>query len=232
MTGPTRRQHDARSFDGPAAPNRGGRPSLQQAEQKRGLIIDVATTLFFDQGYGATSIEAIAKHAGIAKRTIYDRFRDKADLFDAVIHNVIGRIRPTDLAPLFEGGSFEEILRRLAALALRAALSPQAIALHRIILAEAVRFPELAHAVNGEGSKAEAVAHITSLIERERSAGRLNLDNAQFGAEQFLQLVISLPQCRAMGLGTPMTQEELDVWGQNAVNLFLHGCRGWQSQCC
>jgi len=229
MTGTTTRKHDAQALEGLVTTRRGGRPSGLESEQKRGQIIDVATSLFFDQGYGATSIEAIAKQAGISKRTFYNRFRDKADLFGAVIHGIIGRIRPTDLAPLFEGGSFEEILRRLADLALRAALSPQAIALQRLILAEANRFPELAQAVAAEGSKSEAIAHITTLIARERSAGRLRLDDARFGAEQFLQMVIAVPQRRAMGLGTPMTGQELELWGLDAVNLFLHGCRGWRS---
>src|SRR5271170_1612089 len=120
--------------DVPAAPRRGGRPSRLQAEQKRGLIIDVATALFLDQGYGATSIEAVAQRAGISKRTFYARFRDKPDLFSAVIHQIIGHLRPADMTPLFKGASFEEILHRLAVLALGAALSPQAIALQRVML--------------------------------------------------------------------------------------------------
>ena len=211
-----------------AAVRRGGRPSRQESEQKRGLIIDVATALFFEQGYGATSVDAIAQRAGISKRTFYARVQDKADLFGAVIRTIIGRMRPADMTPLFEGRSFEEILHRLASLALVAALSPPALALQRIIVAESARFPELAHLASAEGSKGEAIAHIMALIEREKSAGRLTLDNAQFGAEQFLQMVMSVPQRRAMGLGTPMTQEELGVWCKNTVNLFLHGCRGWQ----
>jgi TetR/AcrR family transcriptional repressor of mexJK operon len=210
----------------PNAPRKGGRPSLQEAEQKRGLIIDVATALFLTQGYGATSIEAIARGAGISKRTFYDRFGDKAELFGAVIHEIVGRVRPNDLTPLFADGTFEQILLRLAGLALGAVLRPEALALQRVILAEAARFPELAVVVSGEGSRGEAIVHISALIEREHAAGRVRIKDAKFAAEQFLQMVISLPQRRAMGLGTPMTPAELATWATNTVALFLHGCCG------
>jgi len=39
-----------------------------------------------------------------------------------------------------------------------------------------------------------------------------------------------LPQRRALGLGTPMTEAELDAWADDCVNLFLNGCRFWQPQ--
>jgi hypothetical protein len=47
-----------------------------------------------------------------------------------------------------------------------------------------------------------------------------------FGAEQFLYMVVALPQRRIMGLGVPMTARELDSWADDAVNLFLNGCKG------
>ena len=42
-------------------------------------------------------------------------------------------------------------------------------------------------------------------------------DRPAFAAEQFLQLVVALPQRRA--LGTPMTEAELDTWADDCVNL-------------
>src|SRR5262249_55470481 len=58
-----------------AAPaRRGGRPSRAAAALLGEHILDVATELFFAQGYGATSIEAVAEQARISKRTFYHRF--------------------------------------------------------------------------------------------------------------------------------------------------------------
>ena len=120
---------------------RGGRPSREEAALLGERILDIATELFLAEGYGATSIERVAQRARISKRTFYHRFPDKAALFSAVVHRIIQRLRPPAGTPLYEGDSVEDILRRLARLVLRAALAPMALALSRLMIAEAQRFP-------------------------------------------------------------------------------------------
>jgi TetR/AcrR family transcriptional repressor of mexJK operon len=213
----------------PAPPRRrprGGRPSRAESERLGAHILDAAAELFFTAGYGATTIEAVAKRARISKRTFYDRFDDKAALFAAVVRRTIARLRPPPDAPIVLGANIEEVLRHLAELILGAALAPDAVALHRLIVAESARFPELAAAVAAEGGPAEAVALIASLLARETHAGRLAVDNTVFAAQQFLHMIIGIPQRRAMGLGAPMTLDEQRAWARAVVALFLDGCRG------
>jgi AcrR family transcriptional regulator len=207
-------------------PRLGGRPSRAAALELRNRILEVATELFLTQGYGSTSIEAVAASAGISKRTFYHRFDDKAALFAAVVHRIIEQIRPPPGVPLLEGATLQKILRRLAGLILGAALTPEAIALHRLVTAESVRFPNLVRAVYDEGWAQEATALIGDLLARELRAAHLSVKLRAFAAEQFLHMVVALPQRRIMGLGVPMTPDELDAWAENAVNLFLNGCRG------
>ena len=204
---------------------RGGRPSRAEALRLRERILVAATELFLAEGYGSTSIEAVAKRAGVSKRTLYDRFDDKTVLFTAVVHRIIAQIRPPPEVPLVEGATLADILQRLALLILRAALSPQAIALHRLVNAESARFPELVRAVASEGSTREATDLIGNLLERGLGESKLSIENREFAATQFIFMVVALPQRRAMGFGTPMTQAELDVWALNVVGLFLDGCR-------
>jgi TetR/AcrR family transcriptional repressor of mexJK operon len=211
-----------------APPRRGGRPSREQAALLGDRILDVATDLFLAEGYGATSIEAVAQRARISKRTFYHRFPDKAALFDAVLRRIIQGIRPPPDVPLFEGSDLSEVLRRLARLAVHASVAPMALALSRLILTEAHRFPELAAIAVREGSRGEAIKQITVILEREACAGRLAIDHPEFAAEQFLSLLMTVPQRRALGLGAPMTRVELDDWADDCVNLFLNGCRYWQ----
>ena len=208
---------------------RGGRPSRQASEQLGELILDAATELFLTQGFGATSIEAVARRVRISKRTFYHRFSDKPALFAAVVHRIIKRLRPAPGIPLIEGTDLQTVLERLATLILRAALSPQAIALHRLIVAESARFPELAEVLARESATEEAIALIAGALEREAKAGRLKLDDSVFAAQQFLQMVVALPQRRAMRLGARMSKRELAEWPRKVVNLFLNGCRGNES---
>jgi len=208
------------------AVRRGGRPSRDQSLKLRDRILEAATASFLTEGYGATSIEAVASRAGVSKRTFYHRFDDKASLFAAVVHRIIEQIRPPPSVPLLEGATLQEILTRLARLILHAALTPEAIALHRLVTAESQRFPNLVRAVYEQGWSQEATALIGDLLARHMPDANLTPELRAFAAAQFLTLVVSLPQRRLMGFGLPMTSRELEVWGDDAVSLFLSGCRG------
>ncbi len=204
----------------------GGRPSRAAALELRHRILEVATQLFLTDGYGSTSIDAVATSAGISKRTFYHRFDDKAALFAAVVQRIIEQIRPPPEVPLLEGINLEQILRRLAGLILRAALAPRAIALHRLVTAESLRFPNLIRAVYAEGSTQEGIALIGDLLARELKPARLTTEQRSFAAAQFLHMLIGVPQRRIIALGEPMTPGELEAWIDATVKLFLNGCRG------
>jgi AcrR family transcriptional regulator len=203
---------------------RGGRPSRAASEQLGGRILDAATEMFLANGFGATSIDALAQQLRMSKRTFYHRFPNKEALFAAVVHRILQRLRPAADVPLIAGADVETVLERLATLILHAALSPQAIALHRLIVAESARFPELARVLALEGATEEATTLIAGILEREVTAGRLRIDATRFAAQQFLQMVVSLPQRRAMGLGEPMSPQELREWPHKVADLFLRGC--------
>lgn len=207
----------------------GGRPSNADALRLRDRILEAATQLFLADGYGSTTIEAVALRARISKRTLYHRFDDKAALFSAVVHKIIGQIRPPADVPLIEGATLRDILRRLAGMILHAALAPQAIALHRLVMAESARFPELVRAVHGDGSMREASTLIAGLLARELPASKLTAADRAFAAEQFIFMIVTLPQRRAMGYGTAMAAAELEAWADKSVGLFLNGCHGWSA---
>ncbi len=200
-----------------------GRPSREEAALLEEHILEVATELFFAGGYGETSIELLARHAGASKRTIYDRFGDKAGVFKAVMRRVVERLRPPDVAALFAGDDLAEILTRLSRAVLRAALQPEAIALHRLIIAESGRFPELAELFANRPGSQEAIERISALLQAHGRPTRQK--SAEFAAAQFLQMTIAVPQRRAMGMGAPMNEAELDAWAEQTVRLFLVG---WQ----
>jgi TetR/AcrR family transcriptional regulator, mexJK operon transcriptional repressor len=227
---PLSSSQDSPSSEPAAAQPRAGRPSRHGSEQLRERILETATELLFSQGYGATSIEAIARHARVSKRTFYHRFEDKPALMNAVVARLIDGLRPPANVALIEGQSLEEILVHLAVLILQAAMKPQALQLHRLIVAEAQRFPDLAAAVARSGGRQEAVTLISELLRKHAGERTLAVRDAIFAAQQFLQMVVSLPRLRALGLGHPMTSAELDAWARGTVALFLGGFASLASQ--
>jgi len=214
-----------------AAAPRVGRPSRDAAGRLRDRILDVATDLLLDHGYGATSIEAIARRSRVSKRTFYHRFPDKAALMSAVVVRLIDNLRPPPGIALIEGERLEPILLHLGSLILTAALSPRVLQLQRLIVAESARFPDLATAVARAGGRQEAVTLIGELLLRHWRGAPLAPSQAAFAAQQFLQMIVSAPQLRALGLGAPMSPEELEAWVRDTVALFLDGLAGLAGGC-
>lgn len=136
---------------GPTAARRPGRPRTAERAARRAELLDVAIRIFGARGYGATTIEAVASEAGVTKRTIYQHFTDKAGLFVAAVesqhaheHTIAG-----------------EDLESLATRIVHTLHGDQAVTLHRLVIAEALQFPDLAAAfyTHGPASSTEALAH-------------------------------------------------------------------------
>jgi TetR/AcrR family transcriptional regulator, mexJK operon transcriptional repressor len=208
-----------------ARQGRRGRPSREDAARLEDHILDVAAGLFLAAGYGDTSIDLLARRARMTKRTIYNRFRDKAAVFTAVIQRIVDRLRPPDVESLFAGDDMQEVLLRVCKAILHAALQPEALALHRVIVAEAGRFPELAAMVASRPGSQEAIRRIAVLL-LGNSARRRDTAEAEFAAAQLLQMTIASPQRRALGGGPAMSPAELDEWAERTVGLFLNGWLG------
>jgi len=204
---------------------RGGRPTAQAAVALETTILDEATAAFLRDGYDAASIEAIARACRVAKRTIYARWTNgKPGLFLAVIERLMARW-------LAESGDWPETddlpaaLLAAASRMLAVALTPEAVALHRLLLAESARFPELPLMLHQAGA-AEGSSRIAALLRRATERGVLPALDTGFAAEQFMHLVLAGPQRRALGLGRPLEAAEQEAWARAAVALFLSGVRG------
>ncbi|HVA13180.1 MAG TPA: TetR/AcrR family transcriptional regulator [Stellaceae bacterium] len=206
------------------AVRRGGRPTRHEAAALGDKILDAATALFLSRGFGATSIEAIARRARISKRTFYHRFADKAELYRAVVQRLLQRWLPPFEAALDTPAALDDLLLRSAQHMLEVALSPEALALRRLLLAEAERFPELVEIAIEQGAT-RGVERIADLLDAECRAGHIALTDCRFAAMQFQEMVLAIPLRRAIGFGTPMTAAEREVWIGQCVGLLIHGCR-------
>src|SRR3954470_2227432 len=113
----------------------GGRPTAQAAVRLETTILDQATKAFLAQGYAATTIEAIARSCGVAKRTIYARWSGKPALFKAVLERLMARWLSV-AGDWGEANELEIALDDAAERILAIALTPEAVALNRLLVAE------------------------------------------------------------------------------------------------
>jgi TetR/AcrR family transcriptional repressor of mexJK operon len=121
-------------------------PDLSRSDAKRRAILDVATEVFLAQGYAATSMSEIAARAGGSKGTLYNYFRSKDELFSAFITDTCQGPAMTyfdPLPPIGEGRTVRESLIELGLSLLAFLHVEEVIAMHRLVVAEVGRFPEL-----------------------------------------------------------------------------------------
>jgi TetR/AcrR family transcriptional repressor of mexJK operon len=200
----------------------GGRPSLEAAELLHGRILDAAAELFTKHGYAGTSIEAIAAHAGIGKLTLYRRFADKDALFQAVVLRMAEQSRAA-LGKIADGeGSLAEVLTAVGQHLLGIVLSPESIAFHRILFAEAARLPEFCARLIPDDS-AEQPDSTRRLFRRLAERGVIRSEDVVFLDQQFAQAIMGKPLRKALFGAPPMTARAQEEHVRKAVALFLHG---------
>lgn len=206
-----------------AARRSGGRPTAKAAALLETTILNTATAVFLSDGYAATTIEAIARRCNVAKRTIYARWTGKPALFRSVLETLMAKWLSTT-GDWAEVADLEEALNKAAEKILAVALTPEAIALNRLLIAESVRFPELPLMMHEAGA-GEGAARVAGLLDRAVTQGNLPQQDTSFAAEQFLHLLLAGPQRRAMGLGPALSEQETKAWRKATVTLFLTGIR-------
>lgn len=188
---------------------------------KRGAILAAATAEFFERGYEAARIEAIATKAGVSKVTVYSHFRTKEALFTAAVEGECEKIRGQ---LLFDDGH-APLKERLAAFghAMIAFLSrPEMVRFEQRIAAETERHPELGRCFLEAGPMRMKRA-LADLLERARQRGELvGLPDPLLAAEQFASLVKGMADIERRFTGhvdRAATNRRIDA----AVALFLKG---------
>lgn len=192
----------------------------EPAVSKREAILGAATRVFLEQGYGAASMDAIARAAGVSKQTIYAHFGGKAALFEATVLERSDRL----LEPFPETDSLhdpETALRAIAHRFLELILSPETVGRFRVIVAESGRFPELAEVFYRSGPErvgARLSAYLTELHRQEV----LRVTDPRSASIHFFGMVRGdLFLRQLLGLGEPPRGVALDRIVDIAVTAFL-----------
>ncbi len=175
---------------------------MNKRSPKREAIIEAAQALFLEHGYGVTSMDMVAGKAGVSKATIYAHFAGKDDLFAAVIH----RHRELDfdsMPPWERQPDAGTALTQAGTDLIRLILSPDVMGMHRVVVAEAPRQPELARAF-WEAGPAYGKARVVALFADLDRRGLLSVPEAWAAADQFLGMLRSEVFYRTLlGLALP-----------------------------
>lgn len=197
------------------------KPAARRGEVRRAEILGIAREVFLKQGYAAASMSAIAARVGGSKGTLYNHFRSKEALFTAFLTEACA----VEAAHTFDFSEFRGDVRaelqRLGGRFLCFVLSDTVAAVHRLVIAEGARFPELGRAVYEIGPR-EGIDRVSTFLKAQTSAGRLRVDDPHRAAEQFLELCkAGLHQRRLWGLTDATSDAEIEANVGAAVDVFM-----------
>ena len=198
-----------------------GRPTQAESAQLEERLRKAAVEAFLEHGFDGTTMEEVARAAGITKRTLYARYADKHALFADVIPWALSQHGREELEAGPDGEDLAAGLLRIGRSAVQRALDPEIVRLTRIARNESARFPEFAVSARSLAWSPRLRA-VLELLRRHEAAGAAVIDDVELAAEQFLALVSLMP-ARLAEFGVFRTRKEEERHLQHAVRLFLRG---------
>ena len=200
-----------------------GRPRRGTEASRLDTILAAASRAFLREGYDAVSIGQMAREAGVSTRTIYNRFRNKADLFSAVVTRFIERdtvsvVSPGEFYVMDTKQALTIIAQRLADRARR----PDFMALLRTVAVEARRFPALAAKIR-ERDKARVDTAIADYFRRQVHRGVMAISDSDVAAALFVQIVCAeLHEYWLLLAADEMRKLNCGVGLNLSVEIFMH----------
>jgi TetR/AcrR family transcriptional repressor of mexJK operon len=193
--------------------------------EKRAQILSGAAAVFAADGYEGASMARIAAVAGVSKGTLYNYFDSKAALFTATINETCER----NLARVFDrvdhDGDPATVLRSVGKRMVQMMLSDQGLAIYRMVIAEAAKFPDLARGFF-EAGPARAIGFLADWLAEETRRGRLTVADPPFAAEQFFHLCqTGLVLRRRLAMLPNPPDSEIDAVIEASIRVFLRSYR-------
>jgi len=199
-------------------------PSAGRRPEKTEAIMDAAGRLFREHGYGAVSMDQIAREAGVSKATVYAHFESKDRLFAAMIHNGC-RVYAEGIMPaLTEMEDVRAALTQICREIERFLLAPKTLGIYRVIIAEGPRFPELVQAFIEQGPLPFSKM-LAAFFEAANRRGVLDVPNPLLAASQLVWLVrgpLYLERMLNLG-GLSWQKQSVDDVVNSAVDMFMKG---------
>ena len=184
-------------------------------------ILDAAFSAFMKNGYAATSTLEIATRARVSKRELYALVGNKQEMLIACIGARATRLKvPADLPAPNDRETLAQVLAAFGTHLVREITDPTVVTVFRLAIAEAVRAPEVAQALDSIGRETSRAA-LRQIMTQAQASGLLSGRPADL-AEQFSGLLwgnfmVSL----LLGVTERPSSREIAARSRDATAAFL-----------
>lgn len=192
---------------------------MKLSEKKRINILQAAEQLFFEKGVEHTSMDQVAAKAGASKRTVYNHFATKEELFQAILAAMLAKINHGDVIHFDENQPIDLQLMTIAEQEVTMLTSPDFLRLAKIAFMQMLQEPQLAKSLSN--NTMGCMTYLESFLEQAKTAGVLKGDELNVAAKQFVyQLKSFVFYPLLYGFETASEQQNNKVIEQT-VSLFL-----------
>jgi AcrR family transcriptional regulator len=192
---------------------------------RREALLQAAAEVFFEQGYAATSIDAIIERAGGSKRNIYSEFGNKQGLFSAIVRENADRVLSTLVIEQTEGHDLRATLTAFGQHLMGVYMSPTLIGIYRIAVTEANRFPDLVKSFYEQGP-GRATSRLAEVLAAANKRGEIRTNDCSRTAGHFVGMIRdNLHLQVVLGLRAAPSNREVQAAVDSAVEVFLNGVR-------
>jgi AcrR family transcriptional regulator len=199
--------------------------AADEDSSKRRQIIEGARKVFLERGFDAASMGEIARVAGVSKGTLYVYFKDKEELFEAIV----GQQCRAQAEQIFnldpEDHDVEGVLTRLGIAFAQFVCRPGGASPIRAVIAIAERMPELGRRFYETGP-ALGIARLRAYLEAQVAAGVIAAEDCEIAAAQFMEACLATVYKPILfNFGKPPTLERTEYVVKIAVRVFLAAYR-------
>ncbi|WP_433736784.1 TetR/AcrR family transcriptional regulator [Pseudomonas putida] len=189
-------------------------------DRKREAIIQAAIAEFRANGFEITSMDKIAATAGVSKRTVYNHFPSKDELFAEILNQLWVRVTAEQETPYCSDLPLRDQLKRLLTAKLQMLGDDNLLDLARVAIATTIHSPERAQSmVTRLGEREE---NLTVWIRAAQADGRLKAVAPDFAAQQVQGLLKSFAFWPQISMGQPSLSPEMQsTVVESALDMFL-----------
>jgi TetR/AcrR family transcriptional regulator of autoinduction and epiphytic fitness len=193
---------------------------LRLTDRKREAIVMAAIAEFRDNGFEVTSMDRIAARAEVSKRTVYNHFPSKEELFAEMLQRLWASATAQPEAIYRPAVPLRDQLRDLLDAKMKTLADSNVIDLARVAIGATIHSPERAQAwVNRLNEREET---FTVWVRGAQQDGRLKAVDPGFAASQIHALLKAFAFWPQVTLNKPLlTPEEQVSVVESALDLFL-----------
>ncbi|WP_457586690.1 TetR/AcrR family transcriptional regulator [Ensifer canadensis] len=185
-----------------------GRPAKPE-EALAEMVIAAATQLLLQRGYAAMTMEAVARHAGVAKKTVYRFAPDREALFGLIVKNWTDTFLPAFTTEAKTAEEVPALLEAILSTIAERVLCEDAVGLFRLLVGDIPAREDILSIYDRNGIE-RSRALLADWLARHKARGLIDVADPTITSDLILSMVIAEPLRRmALGLAQPVPATDI-----------------------